>query len=121
ASTQFLLAITNVLTHYGLFILGALVAGGLLFKAWVSTDAGATARDAFLFRLPIAGPVIKKAVVSRFARVLGTLVYGGVPILESIHISGMSAGNRTFGKGAEQVENDVREGRSIAEAMRDAG
>ena len=32
--------------------------------------------------------VIKKATISRFARVLGTLVYGGVPILEALEIAG---------------------------------
>jgi type IV pilus assembly protein PilC len=120
-STQFLLLITNAVTHYYLFIIGGLVAAFLVYKAWVSTDAGAAARDALLFKMPLVGPVLKKAIVSRFARVLGTLVFGGVPILESLRISGMSAGNRTFARGAIKVEGEVREGRPIAEAMRDAG
>lgn len=121
ASTKLLLAITNVVTHYGLFILGGIVAAALLYRAWVATEAGALSRDAFVLRMPLVGPVIRKAVVSRFARVLGTLVFGGVPILESLRIAGMSAGNRTFATGALQVEGEVREGRPIAEAMRDAG
>jgi type II secretory pathway component PulF len=65
--------------------------------------------------------VIRKATVSRFSRVLGTLVYGGVPILLALEIAGMAAGNRVFRRSAIMVENDVREGRRIAEAMRDAG
>jgi type II secretory pathway component PulF len=72
-------------------------------------------------RMPVVGPVITKAVVSRFARILGTLVFGGVPILESLRLAGLAAGNRTFAVGANEVENQVREGRPIAEAMRDAG
>ena len=120
ASTQLLLAITNGITNYWMFILGGLIAAIIIYRAWVATDAGAAARDAFLFRVPLIGPVIKKAIVSRFARVLGTLVYGGVPILESLRISGLSSGNRTFANGAIKVENEVREGRPIAEAMRDA-
>ncbi len=121
ASTQFLLAVTNFLTHDYLFILGGLVIAFLIYRGWVATDAGAAARDKFLFSLPLGGPVIKKAVVSRFARVLGTLVYGGVPILESLRIAGLSSGNKTFANGALKVEGEVREGRSIAESMRDAG
>jgi type II secretory pathway component PulF len=65
--------------------------------------------------------VITKATISRFARVLGTLVYGGVPILEALEIAGLSAGNRVFQRSAQEVEGEVRAGRPIAEAMRDTG
>ena len=121
ATTKMLLAITAFLTHDGMFIIAGIIVAVLAYRGWVATESGATARDALLFRIPVAGSVIKKAVVSRFARVLGTLVYGGVPILESLHIAGLSAGNRTFAIGAKKVEDEVREGRPIAEAMRDAG
>ena len=52
---------------------------------------------------------------------LGTLVYGGVPILEALEIAGLSASNRVFLQSAEAVESEVRAGRPIAEAMRDTG
>jgi type II secretory pathway component PulF len=52
---------------------------------------------------------------------LGTLLYGGVPILEALNLSGLAAGNLLFKQSADSVTNDVREGRPIAEAMRDAG
>ncbi|HEV2473167.1 MAG TPA: type II secretion system F family protein, partial [Chthonomonadales bacterium] len=55
------------------------------------------------------------------ARVLGTLVYGGVSILEALEIAGLSAGNSLFLKSARAVQDEVREGRAIAAAMRDAG
>ncbi len=121
ASTKLLLALTNFLTSKGLYIIGALVVGFFLYKAWVATEAGAYTRDQFYLNAPILGPVVRKATVSRFARVLGTLVYGGVPILLALEIAGMAAGNRVFRRSAIIVENDVREGKRIADAMRDAG
>lgn len=120
-TTKILLATTDFLTNKGVFVLGGIVAAVVLYRAWVATEAGATMRDKLIFNLPLAGKVIQKAVVSRFARVLGTLVYGGVPILDALKLAGMSAGNRVFRQGSEQVQEDVREGRSIADAMRDAG
>jgi type II secretory pathway component PulF len=69
----------------------------------------------------VLGPVITKGTVSRFSRVLGTLVHGGVPILEALEIAGLSASNRVFQRSAHAVEEEVRAGRPIAEAMRDAG
>ena len=121
AMTKILLAVTGFLTTNGLVLCGTAATIVVGYRFWVLTDVGALTRDQFLLRAPILGPVIRKATVSRFARVLGTLVYGGVPILMALEIAGMAAGNRVFRKSAIIVENDVREGRRIADAMRDAG
>ncbi len=120
-TTKMLLATTNFMTNNALLIVGAIVGSVVLYRIWIATEAGALARDKFTMNLPIVGPVITKAIVSRFSRVLGTLVFGGVPILEALEISGMSAGNRLFRYTSERVVNDVRDGRSIADSMRDTG
>ena len=120
-TTKILLAVTGFLTGHALLIVGSIVALVVGYKLWTATDAGATQRDQFLLVAPVLGSVVRKATVSRFSRVLGTLVYGGVPILQALEIAGMAAGNRVFRKSAVIVENDVREGRPIADAMRDAG
>lgn len=121
ATTRFLLASTDFITKNALIIVGAIVGAVVLYRGWAATEAGALARDRLFMNMPVVGPVISKAIVSRFARVLGTLVYGGVPILEALQIAGMSAGNKLFKVTSERVAQDVREGRPIAEAMRDEG
>ncbi|MBI3721280.1 MAG: type II secretion system F family protein, partial [Fimbriimonas ginsengisoli] len=65
--------------------------------------------------------VMTKATVSRFARVLGTLIFGGVPILDALHLAGLSAGNRVIATAGDRVAGEVREGRAVAVAMRDTG
>lgn len=121
ATTRFLLASTDFITNNALIIVGAIVGAVVFYRGWAATEAGALARDRLFMNMPVVGPVISKAIVSRFARVLGTLVYGGVPILEALQIAGMSAGNKLFKVTSERVAQDVREGRPIAEAMRDDG
>lgn len=121
ASTVLLLSTSNFISEKWYFILGGIVAIILFYKAYTNTEQGAYVRDGIFLRLPLIGAVISKATVSRYARVLGTLVFGGVPILEALHLSGLSAGNRVFIESSTQVENDVREGRGIAESMRDTG
>lgn len=74
-----------------------------------------------LLRLPLLGKILTKSVISRFARVLGTLIFGGVPILESLRLSGLACGNKVFEHTSIKVEQDVREGRTIHEAMQEAG
>ena len=120
-STKILLATTGFLTNNWLIVIGSIVGLVIFYKGWSKTEQGALVRDQLLISAPAIGPVIRKATVSRFARTLSTLVFGGVPILEAIQLSGLSAGNRVFERSAKIVENDVRDGRSIADAMRDAG
>ena len=120
-TTKALLGASSFVTQN--WIILVVLIGGAAFglRAWLATAAGAEARDRFLLSAPVIGPVVQKATISRFARVLGTLVYGGVPILEALEIAGLSASNRVFLKSAQAVEGEVRAGRAIAEAMRDAG
>jgi type II secretory pathway component PulF len=85
------------------------------------TEAGREARDAFILKVPTLGKIIKKALVSRYARVLGTLVNGGVPILDAIDLAGLASGNAVFIKRNQTVKVEVKEGKTIASALRDAG
>ena len=119
--TVLLLALTGFITHDYVAII-ATIAGVIFgYKVYTATDQGAYMRDKLFISAPVMGPVVRKATVSRFSRVLGTLVYGGVPILEAINLSGLAAGNRVFKESSDFVEQEVREGRPIAGAMRDAG
>lgn len=118
-TTKMLLAFTDFLVKDYLVVIGTIVGAILLFRAWVATPAGALSKDKLLLTMPVIGPVVKKATVSRFSRVLGTLIFGGVPILEALKLSGLAAGNRLFRQSADKVVEDVRDGRPIADSMRD--
>ncbi len=120
-STKLLLQMSDFLQNQYILIIGVIVGSIIAYRLWVATPSGAYTRDGLLLRLPVVGKIALKSTVSRFARVLGTLVYGGVAILDAIQLSGVASGNRVFEKSAEQVRSDVREGKQIAAAMRDAG
>lgn len=120
ATTRILLATTDFLTSNGLTLLAGIIVTVLALRAWFATPGGALFRDMTVLRVPLLGKIVEKAVVSRYSRVLGMLVYGGVPILESLNLAGLSTGNRVFAQHSEKVREDVREGRSIADSMRDA-
>jgi len=120
-STKILLGSSDFLTKHGLVVLLGIVGVIVALRFWFATPDGAEFRDRLMLDLPGVGAVMTKATISRFARILGTLVYGGVPILEAIEIAGLSANNRVFLKSALKVEEEVRAGRPIADAMRDAG
>ncbi|MBC8138951.1 MAG: type II secretion system F family protein, partial [Fibrella sp.] len=110
---------TGFLQKNGVLVGAAVIGLALAIRFWIATPAGKENWDRFLLHAPIIGPVVRKATISRFARVLGTLVFGGVSILEALEIAGLSAGNRVFLRSAVEVGAEVRAGRPIAEAMRD--
>jgi type II secretory pathway component PulF len=120
-STKLLLQMSAFLTNQWMLIIGSIFGIVIAYRLWVGTESGAYTRDGLLMRIPVTGKIVLKSTVSRFARVLGTLVFGGVAILDAIELSGTASGNRVFKKSAELVRSDVREGKAIAEAMRDAG
>lgn len=119
--TEILLGTTDFLVGNWLIIILVVVGSLVAFRLWTATASGSYARDNVALNAPMFGQLVRKATVSRYARVLGTLLFGGVPILEALRLSALAAGNRVFEERSLQVENDVREGRGIAEAMRDAG
>lgn len=121
APTKILLSTTHFITSNAMVIIGLLIGLFIAYRAYIATPAGRFARDKSLMNMPLFGPIVKRAVVSRYSRVLGTLVNGGVPILEAIRLAGLASGNLVFQNTSDDVENEVREGRAIATAMKDTG
>lgn len=120
-TTQMLLGSSAFFYRNAVPILGGFAIVYAVYKAFLSTVEGQTVRDRALLQMPVLGKVVTKAVISRYARVLGTLMYGGVPILESLRIAGAASGNRVFEANSILVQSEVREGRRLGEAMRETG
>jgi type IV pilus assembly protein PilC len=119
--TVILLAVTGFMTNNALLLIGGIAAVYVGSRAYLATDAGMLARDRFLLNAPLFGTVVGKAVISRYARILGTLVFGGVPILDAIKLAGLASGSKVFEEKNKDVEEEVREGVPIAQAMKNTG
>jgi len=94
----------------------ALVAWKLIRKA----GPGKAATDTLLLYTPIFGKIIRKTVIARFTRTLGTLIAAGVPILEAIRITKDTCGNYVFEKALQKVHDSIREGEGFATPLRES-
>jgi type II secretory pathway component PulF len=119
APTRALLAISDFIMHRWWVILLVVAAAVLGFRAWVRTVTGRRTFDALRLNLPLAGPLTRKMVMSRFARTLGTLLSGGVPILDSLEISASAVGNTVAAASVADVRDKVRQGETLSSAMQD--
>ncbi|MCX7703356.1 MAG: type II secretion system F family protein [Planctomycetota bacterium] len=121
AITQFLLSVSGfVVDHWYLLVFGVI---GLvaLYKLAGASGGGRTAIDKFKMSMPLVGDVIKKAVLARFSRTLGTLIGSGVPILQALQIVKEAIGNSVIEGAVENVTGSIKEGETIAEPLRQSG
>jgi type IV pilus assembly protein PilC len=74
--------------------------------------------DRFLLKIPIAGEVWLKYQVAQFSRVLGTLLIGGIPLLQALDTAADSLGTQVLKRVLQQAVKTVREGQSLSQSLR---
>jgi type IV pilus assembly protein PilC len=113
--TQVCVAASDAITGYWFVILPALVVSAVLFFKWKRTDRGKELWDRFLLRLPFKiGDVIQKVALARWSRTFAGGVSAGVPILQSIKLTGDTAGNVVIEKAMEDVYAAAKRGGALA-------
>jgi type IV pilus assembly protein PilC len=119
APTQILIDLSHAMTSYWYLIFGIPVALVIAWRAWVGTERGRRQWDAFVLKVPVFGPLIRKIAVARFSRTLGTMLSSGVPILDAMEIVAKSAGNKVIERAILVVRTRVAEGKNIAGPLAD--
>ncbi|QDT63624.1 type II secretion system F family protein [Calycomorphotria hydatis] len=112
--TQLLMAFSGAVNNYWFLIL--LVLGGIGFALMrVSSDPHRAEQfDRVKLRAFGIGPIVKSLAISRFCRILGTLLSNGVPILRSLQIAKDATGNRVLTKAIGDASESVSAGKSLA-------
>ena len=77
--------------------------------------------DGVKLRLPVAGPILRKIILSRFANTFALLYSSGIPILDSIRTTQDVVGNRVIRAGLRRVEELIGEGQSVTAAFHAVG
>jgi type IV pilus assembly protein PilC len=114
APTRVVIQISHALAHYLPFIVGVLIVAGIALKMTLRTPRGRLLFDGLLLKLPVLGAVLRKVVVARFTRTMGTLLASGVPILDALEICGKTAGNVVVQQGIMYARAQISEGKDMA-------
>lgn len=116
--TQVMLGLSNMLKGYWFIIFPAVGLAIWGLKRVKNTDQGRATWDRLKLKLPMkVGPVVQKLAVARFTRTLATLVSSGVPILQSIEITGKVSNNTVIEESMLDVKESVRSGETIAKPL----
>ncbi len=115
--TQFIIVLGDVVSAWWWLMLGGIIAVSHFAKRWVSTPEGRAAVDSKLLNLPIAGPLLRKFEISRFARTMGTLLSNGVAILKAVDIARGTVSNALIKEHLAGLEPAVKRGERLSKAM----
>ncbi len=119
--TQIVIKISNSFTSNWYIYFGSLF-GFIIFMGWVLRNPrGRKIFDAVILKTPIIGSVLRKIVVARFTRTLGTLLSSGVPILDSLDICAKTSGNKTIEAAIYHAREKISEGKDLASPLMETG
>jgi type IV pilus assembly protein PilC len=119
--TQLLIAVGTTARNYVLAFAVGLVALGFAFRFWSRRESAQEALDRVKLRTPLVGGIWIKYQVSQFARVLSTLLLGGIPLVQALDTASESLGSRLLHKALEKAKRMVREGQPLSASVAATG
>lgn len=118
-ATQILIAVGTTARNYILGGFVALILAGIGVRFWLKTEKGQERLDRIRLRTPVAGEIWIKYQVAQFSRVLGTLLVGGIPLLQALDTASNSLGTNLLRKTLAQAGKRVKEGQALSAALKE--
>ncbi len=118
-ATRLIIQVSDFFISYYYILILIVIAAVVSIKIWKKTKTGMYKFDGFMLRMPIYGPLVKKVILSRFARVFSNLLQSGVAVVEAIRIVASAVGNEVYRQRLLLLRQDVKNGQKIAESLED--
>ncbi|MBI2306814.1 MAG: type II secretion system F family protein [Rhodocyclales bacterium] len=111
--TKILLATSKFFVDWWPYMLVATVGGVFAFRTWVGTQEGRYRWEAIAIRIPIAGKILHKAALARFARSFALGTRSGVPVMQALANSAQTVDNSYIAKRIDAMRENVERGESV--------
>lgn len=119
--TRILMGFSNFMVGYWPLMLAMLIGAIVGFRSYINTVQGRYKWDKYKLEIPIAGKIIMKSTLSRFARSLALAFKSGIPILQGLNVVAMVVDNEYMRSRIEQMRDGVERGESILRTAVAAG
>ena len=119
--TMILIGANYAINRYWWLVL--LIGAGIFFAVnkFINTKKGRFFWDGLTLKLPVFGNLFTKIIMGRFARVTGTLMHTGVPILHVLDLASGGVGNVVIVQAIDSLKTGVQEGKGMAQSMKASG
>lgn len=115
--TKVVIAISNALTDYGIFILILVVGGGFFLFRYVQTAGGGRAFDRFKLQIPYVGSLFEKLYLSRIADNMHVMLASGITAIRGLEITAAVVGSQIYRDILEETLERVKSGSPISESF----
>ena len=119
--TRVLLGFSEFMVHSWHFLLVGIASVGLAFKTWINTTPGRYWWSKTQLSIPVAGKIIRKATLARFAASFAMASRSGVPIIQALTNVAQTVDNDYIAKKVEDMRAGVERGESILRTASNAG
>jgi MSHA biogenesis protein MshG len=119
--TRLLVGFSDFMVAYWPMLLAALIGAIVAFRGWVGTAAGRYAWDRARLRIPIAGKIVLKATLARFARSFALSMKSGVPVVQGLTVVSNVVDNDYISQRIEQMRDGVERGESVLRSAMTTG
>ena len=111
--TKMLMGFSTFMVNYWALMLGVLVTAVVSFRLYINTPAGRHQWDKYKFKLQLAGDIMFKSTLARFARSMALSFRSGMPVLQGLSVVGMVVDNVYLRGHIEQMRDGIERGESI--------
>lgn len=119
--TKMMVEFSDFILNRWLVLLGVAVLIATLFKIYKSSKKGRLALDTLKFKLPLFKKTVVWLLAARMSRTLATLTVTGISLTQSLRIASNVVGNRLAENRINDIEDQIKQGRSLNAAMGAAG
>lgn len=116
-ATKFLMTLSKTMVAYWYFILGGVVVLGGGVYAFARTELGGFWIDRLKLSIPIMKAMFRSLYISRSLQTMGQLINAGVPMLDTLAITGDISGNQLFKGLWRRIYTSVKQGKKITAAL----
>ncbi len=117
--TQLIVSTSEILRTWGIAIAIALVMGVFFLRTWFLSEKGRRVWEGMMLKAPVIGPLVAQFSMSRFCRMLGTLLGAGVPLINALNVARRSIGNQILVDAVANSIDRVKEGRQLGPSLGD--
>jgi len=119
--TEVIFFLSESIRNYWAII--AIAIGGLIAFFWsaMQSQSSKRAMERWRLKIPVAGTAMRMVAITRFCRILGTMLANGVPILQALAISRDATGSALLAENIDDAIKNVRAGEPLTEPLKGGG
>ncbi len=115
--TEVLFAASKIMRSYWYLVLVGVAGGVALVWANIQSEKARRRMEIWRLKVPVVGTALRLVAITRFCRILGTMLTNGVPLLQALKISKDATGSVILGERIAEAADAVREGKRLSEPL----